>query len=754
MKFLFSWLKEFIYFNIKKVNIYEIFTNIGLEVLYIKKIYPIKYKYQKNIIFGKILFIEKKNKKFKIKVETKKKKKIYIFHKVYILKNTKVLIEYNKKKKTYIIVCTDYEYDYIISTSITHNISYLSYYINLSNEIHSYLKYKNIKSKIINFNIINNKKKINKNKIIIKSNNILYYYSLIIKNIKIEKSNFYIQKKIVLSNIKPINNIIDIKNIIIKETGIPIEIMDLDKIINKKIIIKDNYKNINFYTYKKKKINIKSYNKDIIIYDDNNNPIYISGIINSNKTKITKLTKNILLSLAIYKKSNIRKTVFKYKLNTILSNIYKNKINLYKINITIYKIYFYFNNFKIQELYYLNNIKIKKKTIDIHYNYINNSIGIKIPKKKILKILYCLKYKIIKYNNYFISIEINNIQNIKSKIDIINDIIRFYGINNINNNNNKIIKISSFLIKKKIYFLEKIENIIIDILINYGFYEVINTPFIINNNYKKQIINDKKNISINIKKEKLKEQYYLLKKKLYYNMINNILYNINRKNNNIKIFERGNCFYKTKNNKIKEKKHIELLITKKKIKNEINYLYNLYNILDIIIEKIGIFKYSKNIYFNKKNFDIEIVLKYKKKKIITFGKIKKNMLKNLFDINQNVFYSIFYIKNIFKSIENKKKKYKKYHKNQLLKKDLSFIIDKKIYFDSFYLLSKKILKKKLVNLYLFDIYTKNLPKNKKSYSIRFILKNKYGIKKIYINKILNNLIYVFKKKLKAELKKK
>ncbi|WGH26067.1 MAG: hypothetical protein NHF93_01020, partial [Candidatus Shikimatogenerans bostrichidophilus] len=167
MKFLLSWIKEFFIFKkkIKIKKICKILNNIGIEILSIKKIYPINFKYKKNIILGKIIFIIKKKKFFLFKIVIKNKYKNFFFikNKKYIKKNTKILIE--KINNKYYIVCKEYNYDYVIKTFIPYNLSYLSYYFNLINEIYSYLKYKKKKNlKIKKFN----------NKLYIKKKNIKF----------------------------------------------------------------------------------------------------------------------------------------------------------------------------------------------------------------------------------------------------------------------------------------------------------------------------------------------------------------------------------------------------------------------------------------------------------------------------------------------------------------------------------------------------------------------------------------------------
>ncbi|MDH3004793.1 MAG: hypothetical protein NHF85_00575, partial [Candidatus Shikimatogenerans sp. JK-2022] len=300
-------------------------------------------------------------------------------------------------------------------------------------------------------------------------------------------------------------------------------------------------------------------------------------------------------------------------------------------------------------------------------------------------------------------------------------------------NKNKFIKITKY---------EKIINIIINILTNYGFFEVINIPFI-------KIKNDCKFTKNIIKKKiKIKKNYYL-SNRLFYNILNNILYNINRKEYNLKLFEIANL-YSIKKNKIKEEKYIEILITKKKIKNNIKYLYKIYNILLIILNKLGIYKNLTNIIKtkDKKFYNIKILILFNNIKIISLKIISKKFLKEHYKIYQPIFYVIIYLNKIIKIVNIKKHiKYKKYSKYENIEKDLSFIVKKDFFYNDFYQIIKNFFKKELIKLILYNIYTKNISSQKKKYTFKLILKNKFGLNKKYYNNKLKKIILILKKKL-------
>ncbi|WGH24789.1 MAG: phenylalanine--tRNA ligase beta subunit-related protein [Candidatus Shikimatogenerans bostrichidophilus] len=710
MNLLLSWIKKFINYNLNIKEVINIFNIIGIEILNINKIYPIYYyKYNKNFFLSRIKHVTKNNNRYIFLIKNNK----IVKSKYYLFKNTLILI--NKKKS---LIYSEYDTDYLIRINCTPNINYLIYYINISNIIISYLNYKGKPYKtLLNYNKkvlfkINNKIKFK----LINKKDIVYLNCFIIKNKKIYNNDIY-NNLLLSNNYKIENNLIDYINYLIQETGIPLILFNYNK--NNKYIIKKNNNKIKFYIKKNKFIFLK--NKGNIIIYNNDKEINLNGIINNYNYNVNNNTDKAILLIYILKNKNIRKFIKFFKINNNISNLYKNKINIFNIKYLIYQLKKKFNN--IESIYKYNNIKIKYKKILITFKYIYNFIGLFINRNKILKIIKSLNYNILKFNNKYFIILVNNFLYINNKIDIINDIIKFLNINKIKNKKNILKSRINYIKKEKINKTIIIDNIS-NILINYGIYEVINTPFIEEKNKNSIIINNK----------------VFLRTNLFSSIKNNIIYNLNRKNNNLKFYEIGNSYIFNKLKKIKEEKLIEILILKNN-KNILNNYYKIFNIIKIILEKINIYKYKLKIYNNKK---IKII-----KNKICIIELNYYLLKN------NIIYnSIIYIDKIFKLLNNNNNKiiFKKYSKLHYIKKDLTLIIDKNIYYNDFYKITKNELKNNLIKLKLFDIYYNNLPYNKKSYTLRLYIKNKKGINKFYINNILKKLINLYNKYLNAKLK--
>jgi phenylalanyl-tRNA synthetase beta chain len=793
MKISFNWLKKYISTNLSLKKICNILTDIGLEVESLKKhiFFP---KKNKNIIVGKFVcyfphpnqkklkiiildvglhnylnFVIKKSNFFKKKVLVaingailfnKKGKKIkikkkYIYNilsegiiitwfnigfkeKEIILLESTVPIGINVKKLSSNIL-----EDNILEISITPNRSDAMSHYGIARDLHIALKARGYKSNLISppiFNNINKQSNFKKIKVFIKNKKkCLRYSGLILSNIKIDFSPFWIQKKLKSIGLNPINNIIDIINFVIHEFGQPIQIFDLDKIKNKKIKIKNTN---NFIPFKGSDGILRYLGLQDLIIFNYKFPIALAGILNNINFSITRKTKNIFLESSFYNPIIIRNCTKKHNINNDSSFRFERGIDPNNIIYILKRIIFFikkilFFNFYLKYIDFYPK-KIKHNKIIFSYKRMNIFIGKKISYKKIKNILSILEIKILSEKKKKLKILVPFYRiDVKREIDVFEEILRIYGYNNI-----KISNIMNFSIKNHIIINNnKIKNIISEQLVNNGFYEVINNS-ILKNNY--LIFLKKKKIIKIINKST--PEFSILRPTLLFGMMENIKYNINKKNLNLKFFEWGKIFFKKKK-KILEKNYLSIILINNKLKYNFFYLKG---IIIQIIKKFGIINSIEEIIKNNNSFfEKKIIIKYKKKKIIELGNIKNNIL-NFFKIKKNIFFSEINYKFLLKIIKNNKIFYKNFSKYPIITRDISLIINDNILYKEIYKLIRYIENKYIKKIQLIDTYKGiQIPKKKKSYTIRLYIEEK---NKILTENIIYNLQKIFKKKFNAKIR--
>ncbi|WGH26886.1 MAG: phenylalanine--tRNA ligase subunit beta [Candidatus Bostrichicola ureolyticus] len=647
--------------------------------------------------------------------------------------------------------------DWAIDIVITPNRSDAISHYGIARDLYAALITREYKAKLIMPSVKNFKKNIDWIPININVENTkkcLRYSGITISKIKIFESPKWLQNRLKIIGINPINNIIDIINFVMFEVGQPMHVFDADKIKGFNIKVTTVNNNNTFLD----KINLSL---DDLIICDNNNPICLAGIFEGINYKVTNNTKNIFIDSAYFNPLSIRKSVKRHNLNTEHSFRFERGIDpnktiyaLKRAALLIKEIACGYISSDIIDIY---PIHISNSKIRLRYNKIYNIIGCKISHNKILQILELLEIKIISKNeeSLILSVPLYRID-VKREIDIIEEILRIYGYNNLKSINNY-----SYNESKKNYssyeFYSKIEETISQQLLAHGFNEII-TISLKKDNYINLLNTSTNKMIVNVINP-LSTDLSIMQPNLLFGMLESISYNIKRKNFNLKLFEFGKS-YLYKDNNFLETKYLSLSITGK-IENikwinvdDLSFFY-LKGIIEQIMQKIGINNTTQKLIFNDHFLYETIIIKYLNYNLFKIGKVRETITKK-FDIYQNVFYAEFNLQ-IFTDVCFKQKniKYINISKYPGIKRDLSLLLDINILFEDIYYLAINTEKNLLTKVKLFDIYHgKQLPIGKKSYAISFYFESKkQTLTNQIIDEIMNKLKQVFKEKLGAEIRK-
>ena len=813
MKISLNWLRNYLKTDVSNEKLYSLLTEIGLEVSNIENFESIPGGL-KDIIIGKVENCKKhpnadklkitevnigkkenlqiicgapninKNqyvlvapinsylhiKKQKIKIEKRKLRGVYSEGMICSEKelniseeNAGIMILKNKHKPgTAASKIINIEKDQIIDIDLTPNRNDAMSHIGVAKDLYAKLKWEKLKCKI-NLPKLKDKTgdKKNKIKIDIKEKKLCLRYSgVIIKNIEVKESPEWLKNKLNAIGVKTINNIVDITNFILHETGHPLHAFNLDKIKGNKIIIKKNKKNYILETLDD--IKRKTHEEDLMICD-NINPMCFAGIMGGKNSMVNKTTKNIFIESAYFNPTQIRKSAKRHNINSDSSFRFERGCdpsqtvkNLFRAIELIQK-----TNEDINVEHEIIDIypeKINPKKIEISYNNINKILGSKIPAKDINKILKLLAIDILQTTKDKAIILIpTNKSDLYREIDITEEVARIYGYNNINSNKNPSI---SFPHKTNNDNLEY--NIISEFLADNGLFEVLNNSLV------KSQFNTKQKNQITMLNP-LSLEMNSMRQSLFYGLLNNISYNLNRKQENIKIFEFGKIYFtktskKNNLNNYKESNCLSIMACGLKENlswsntknNQIDFFW-LKNITDQILDKCNIKEIkSKEIKDDFFEYGVEYSNNNTKTKnyVAKLGKVKKDILNNM-RIKKDVFYAELNWEILCKNIkENKKIIFTPNSKYPEVKRDLSILIDKKIKFQEIKNCILDIDSQLIKNVDLFDVFEGNKStNNKKSYSISIILEDKRKtLIENDIQGIIDKIILQLKNKLNIEIR--
>lgn len=403
------------------------------------------------------------------------------------------------------------------------------------------------------------------------------YTARVITDVKVESSPKWIQERLKICGLRPINNIVDIANYIMLETGQPLHAFDGQKLEGRKILVRRAKKGEKIITLDEEKYDL---DKNILVIADAKKPVAIAGIKGGKGTEIDEKTKIVVLESANFNPQVIRQGSKELNLKTDASLRFEHGLDLnlteIAINQSAYLIQKIAGGKIIQGLIDIYPSKIFPKKIKLDLDYLEGLLGVKISINEIKDILRRLNFKYIEIKSRYIMIEIPTFRlDISLAEDLIEEIGRIYGYEKIPST----FPVAALIPPKKnldIFW----ENMTKDILKEIGFSEVYNYSFI--GEKEKEIFQYQEKKIIEIENPTSLEFKYLRP-----NLIANLLKNIQRNQKNfkeIKIFELGKIFKKIKNQKsikLEEKRMLTGLINKEAF-------YEIKGVVDSLLNKLGI----------------------------------------------------------------------------------------------------------------------------------------------------------------------
>lgn len=579
------------------------------------------------------------------------------------------------------------------------------------------------------------------------------YCGITINDIKVKESPKWIQNRLKTIGITPKNNIVDITNYVLHELGQPLHAFDAQKINGNKIIVKTLEEGTKFTTLDGVERSLSS--EDIMICDANENPLCMGGVFGGLNSGVSENTSSIFLESAYFNPISIRKTAKRHGLNTDASFRFERGID---INMTEYAlkraallIEEYAGGTLSSDISDFYPLKTADFEVFLSYENAFRLIGQVISKDTIKNILASLEIKINIETEGGLGLTIPSYRtDVQREADIIEEILRVYGYNNIEFSH-KLNTSISFDNNDEI----KVENIVANQLTSLGFNETMSNS-LTKDSYVNLSENLNEQASVKILNP-LSNDLSVMRQSLLFSGLESVIYNINRKNNSLKLFEFGKTYHNFEKG-YKEDKHLTLFVTGNKTKNSWNTIskstdfFFVKGIITAMLNRFGIQDF-KNTPVKNDVFSEGISLSLGKMKLVDFGVVKRTILKE-FGIKQEVLFADFNWENVLKLSNSKNFKVQELPKFPQVKRDLALLLDLKTEFKDVYNLAFQSEKNLLKEVDLFDVYEgNNLPEGKKSYAVSFVLQDESKtLEEKQIDKIMQKLQLTFEKNLNAFLR--
>lgn len=590
------------------------------------------------------------------------------------------------------------------------------------------------------------------------------YAGVTLSGIEVKESPAWLQNRLKAIGQTPINNVVDVTNYVLFETGQPLHAFDAAEITGKKVVVQTVPAGTKFTTLDEVE---RGLHEDDLMICNTREPMCIGGVFGGLTSGVKESTTAIFLESAWFDPVYIRKTARRHGLNTDASFRFERGTDpngvLYALKraaLLIKEVAGGTISSEIQDVYPLPAEHFK---VQVTYQNITRLIGKDLGAETIKKILDSLEINIEGETEKELSLAVPPYRvDVKREADVIEEILRIYGYNNVEIPS--VVK-SSLQVSVK-PDPDQLRNLVSEMLTSQGFNEIWSNS-LTKAAYYEGLEQYRKENTVNLLNP-LSADLNGMRQTLLFGGLECIAWNANRQNKDLKMYEFGNCyFFKGTDEKEQpvqnyhEEEHLGLFITGAQtaeswaVEQKPTSFFHLKSIAENILKRMG-FIISQLQLSETKNelFSEGIGYLENNKTVLEIGTVSKRFLKK-FEVENPVYYADFNWNAVMSKNARHKILFEELPKFPAVRRDLALVIDKQVKFREIEEVAYKTERKILRETGLFDVYEgKGIPEGKKSYAVSFVLRDDLRtLNDKQIDKTMQKLVAAFERDLGAQLRK-
>ncbi len=586
------------------------------------------------------------------------------------------------------------------------------------------------------------------------------YSGLTITGITIAESPQWLKNRLRSIGMNPINNIVDITNFVLHETGQPLHAFDAAYVSGNRIIVKTLPEGTPFVTLDEQERKLSA--EDLMICNDREG-MCMAGVFGGLHSGVSSSTTSIFLESACFNPVSVRKTSKRHMIYTDSSFRFERgtdpNATVYALKRAAAMICEIAGGRIASEVVDIYPNPVKPYPVELKWANLNRLIGITIDRDEVRKILKSLDIEIIQENESSLQLEVATFRvDVRREADVIEDILRIYGYNNVGLSD----EVSSTLSYAPHPDPEKLENLISEQLTAQGFNEIMANSLTRSGYYEKsELFPEENGVKL---LNPLSNDLNMLRQTLLFGGLEAVSANIKFKNSDLKLYEFGNTYQlKSEANRLlansyHETRYLSLLMTGKKNpehwseKNQEASFFDLKSAAFRVLQRLGI--NSDELEIEEKadeRFAMGITCKYGKV-CMQLGQVHPNLLES-FEIEQDVFYAEINWDVVLKKV-HLNVKFEELPKYPSVRRDLALVVDHSVRYEHIRSLAYVVERKLLKSVNIFDVYTSDkLGEGKKSLAVSFILQDETKtLTDKQIDQVMEKLISAYEKKLGAVLR--
>ncbi len=584
------------------------------------------------------------------------------------------------------------------------------------------------------------------------------YTGITITDVQVGESPDWLKKLLRSLGVKPINNIVDITNFILHELGQPLHAFDADRIAGHKVVVRTLPQGTTFTTLDG--VERKLEERDLMICNADSQPLCMAGVYGGLGSGVTTETTQIFIESACFHPKVIRRTSTHHNLRTDAAKVFEKgsdpEVTIFAVQRAAALIAELAGGKISHRMVDAYPSPVQRAEILLRYDKVNSLIGMTIPIETVHAILQAMDMELTPAGEHAVMVKVpTNKSDVLREVDLIEEIIRIYGLNKVPvpANVKSTISYSNFPDR------HQLKEHIATFLSSIGFHEMMGLS-LVESRYFKEIqgikaedfvyINNTSNVHLDIMRPDMLMSGLL-----------SVAHNLNRQQNNLSLFEFGKS-YKRKSDGFEEESLFTLFLTGKK--NDESWLadnkaetsfYDIKFAVMAVLQKIGIPSWQMTELEDDGRFLYGIRIHSGEKTFAVIGETHPDYTQRC-GIKTPVYFGQLHFDNLIKLVGKQKKVVTEISRFPSVRRDLALVIDTSVRFQDIEAIARKVEKKWLKHIGLFDVYTKeeHLGKGKKSYAVSFTFENtEKTMQDQEIDQIMQKLMKELEEKIGAVVRK-
>lgn len=591
------------------------------------------------------------------------------------------------------------------------------------------------------------------------------YSGVLIDDIKVQESPEWLQTKLRSVGVRPINNIVDITQYIMLELGQPMHAFDADKIEGNKVIVKNLPEGTPFVTLDGKEIKLSA--DDLMICNEKEG-MCLAGVYGGLHSGITENTTRLFLESAYFNPVCIRKTAKRHGLKTDASFRYERgcdpSITVYALKRAVELVLELAGGYPVMSILDRYPNEIEPAQITLYYDQVNQVAGKIIEKQAVTKILMLLDMEVkpVGDDKIIVTVPLNK-ADVTRPIDLIEEILRIYGYNNIEIPTTLTYDMSCLRQNDTVY---QMQTAISKYLADNGFYEVMNNS-LTKAEYAQRFdfLDERETVKL---LNPLSSELNAMRQTLLFSGLENVMRNVNNKAADLRLFEFGKTYHLNPQSTVgddvtvryEEREMMSLFVTGKLGDDnwqgksaEADFFY-LRNMIDNFLVKINFPMEKVQLVTDTEPRMFSQHVSYKVDDVtpIHVGVLRADILR-FFDLKKPVYYAEIDAEKL-NELRKNAVNYTPINPYPAVRRDLALVVDKEVSYDTLEKIGFKYASKLLKQVNLFDVYEgAALGEGKKSYALNFVLQSAdKTLTDEEINKVMNKLVSAYEREVGAKLR--